>query len=232
MVVVRKLIFHFVWWRWHWMRVPVHEWQLNGVEMAEQRKRKRFNSLRLEKENVFKIYIRVSMLSLSLSLSSLHYVCKRAPLYTLFSSISFKGKNKRQQTQMLKSGTEHSKPRDGWCGMYTEWDANNLQIGTKLHIKRIKYYNDHNTVEWRFNWETNGSTEDGKTPNKKECQWNSGCLIKWNEVERERKKHWTNERTNEMKRMWRVWQSTKAFAAINVCGSAKQANWVLHRTKI
>lgn len=49
------------------MRVPVHEWQLNGVEMAEQRKRKRFNSLRLEKENVFKIYIRVSMLSLSLS---------------------------------------------------------------------------------------------------------------------------------------------------------------------
>lgn len=65
----------------------------------------------------------------------------------------------------------------------------------------------------------------------------SGILVAWSSEtkskERE-KKHLigTNERTNEMKRKWRVGQSTKAFAAINVCGSAKQANWVLHRAKI
>lgn len=60
-------------------------------------------------------------------------------------------------------------------------DANNPQIRTKLHIKRIKYYNDHNTIESK--WHEMKERQKGKTKRTRAIGMFSGS-IEWNEWKR------------------------------------------------
>lgn len=94
-----------------------------------------------------------------------------------------------------------------------QWrNANNLQIGSKLHIKRIIYYSDH--VHWVNGGKKRNGSQKSWRKKRKEFQWNVRCLIKWNDSPTDQ----TIQQTNEI----RVKHGNRQkHNAINGCGSVK-----------
>lgn len=164
-------------------------------------------------------------------------------------------KQQKKKNKCSESRTAHHKPRN--CED-CENDANNLRIGTELHIKRIKYYNDHNIigcwVEVKLRDErrqTNGNeseragewTNERKNIQHKPKKNAIGIFVAWSSETKEREKkeeveHWTNEEMKWNARKWSVWQLLKArlqqlmlVVAPNqrvVCSMTLLSRWILY----